>query len=169
MMAMNWHNGKFFVTMVTIFAFVSFMSCKEKTVSSGSNSIIWRTDKPPIEKRIPLLVPFEACIWHGGQSSNHSRGGLPAPEEYFIRGFVKIPNEATKHLLKDFNWNTTKFNISTINKPTTTSIADEFLSSKELLESEDFMRKHTKKSSFSNGRLILSPRSNVLYFDLANL
>jgi hypothetical protein len=161
-------NKTLIAIIVLASAFALFASCKGKTVSSG-NSITWRTDKPPVEKRIPLLVPFEACIWHSGKLTNNSGGWVPGLDEYFIRGFVKIPGETTKRLLKDFDWKKTQFDIAKIHKPTTASIADEFLNSKELLESESFMHKHQEKSSFSLGRIILNPQSNMLYFELANL
>jgi hypothetical protein len=47
------------------FLFIS-SSCNRGAAKSGA-SVTWRTDKAPIEKRIPLSGSFEECIWQGGQ------------------------------------------------------------------------------------------------------
>jgi hypothetical protein len=131
----------------------------------------WRTDKAPIEECIPLLVPFEECIWKGGQASDNSGGmiPLPAPEEYFVKGFIKIDDSTSKALREKYSWNAVKLEGTSIDKPATPGIADSFVSGGDYLESPDFMREHTRKSSFSNGRIILNPTTGVIYFDLQDL
>ena len=130
---------------------------------------LWKTDKSPVEKRVPLLVPFEQCIWNAGQASNHSAGGLPAPEEFFIKGFVEVSDETAKKIVTQYTWSPLTLNPLSIDKPTTPSIADSFFSANDFMESKDFMREHTKQSSFSKGRIILSPSTKIFYFDLQNL
>jgi len=137
--------------------------------AQGIDESSWRTDKAPIEKRIPLLVPFEECIWQGGQASNNSGRGLPAPEEYFVRGFIKIDEPISKALQAKYPWNSVSFDKTSIDKPSTSSPVDSFLAGGDYLESSDFMREQTKQSSSSNGRMIFSPTARVIYFDLQNL
>ena len=89
---------------------------------------------------------------------------LPAPEEYFI-----ISDETAKKIVTQYAWSPLTLNPLSIDKPTTPSIADSFFSANDFMESKDFMREHTKQSSFSKGRIILSPSTKIFYFDLQNL
>lgn len=132
-------------------------------------TISWRTDKPPIEKRIPLLVSFDECMWFEGQASNNTGRGLPAPEEYFVRGFIKITEPSARTLQVEYQWTPLTLDVATIDRPTTASIADGFFKGNSYLESKDFMREHTKRSAFSSGRIILNPDAMIVYFDLQNL
>ncbi|MCK5000536.1 MAG: hypothetical protein KAS23_13420 [Anaerohalosphaera sp.] len=138
--------------------------CGKKNVAK----IEWSTSGDVVKEKIPLLTLIDSCVFQNGKKTVHGRG-LPAPDEYFIRGYAKISNEQKDKLVKNYKWDNVVFDTSKLLVPDFPSIADDFLKSTSFKESSEFMRDHKKKSSFSVGLIVLDDASNILYFDLSNL
>lgn len=163
---MSFYNNALRILVGTVAILLITSGCGKK---EGDKKMTWRTDIAPVEKRIPLLIPIESCIWKTGQKTDYSGQGLPAPEEYYARGYIRISTNNKNRILKDYEWQNVQVNLNQIDKPDFASLADEFLTSQDFKQSVNFMRAHRKSSSFSEGKIILNSKTNILYFDLFNL
>lgn len=163
---MSFHNYALRILIGTVAILLITSGCSKK---KGEDEMAWRTDVVPVEKRIPLLIPIESCIWKTGQKTDYSGRGLPAPEEYYARGYIRISTSKKNQLLKGYEWQNVQVDLNQIDKPDFASLADEFFTSPDFKQSLNFMREHRKSSSFSEGEIILNSKTNTLYFDLFNL
>ena len=129
----------------------------------------WRSDKEPVEKRLPLLVPIESCLWRMAQATDYSRDIVPAPDEFYLRGYARVGDADASRLLKAYDWRPVVLDVSALDRPTSSSVVESFASSREFFESAQFMGEHMQKSAFPGGRVVFSPETRQFYFDLRSL
>jgi len=156
------------VILFSVFVLILLFFCgcgKKKTAATP----VWRTDIDSIEERVPLLEPIESCVWQTALTTNYSSRGIPAPEEYYIRGFIQISENVKAQILESYEWQDVEIDVNGLNKPPFVSMYEEFIKVEEFKKSEDFMQEHTKKSPCSVGEIILNPKTNTVYFDLSSM
>lgn len=62
-----------------------------------------RTDRQPLDDRLPALAGFEACYWQGGAYSSPSRFSV-GPTDYWIRGFMVLSEDQCQRFVKAYMW-----------------------------------------------------------------
>jgi hypothetical protein len=153
----------FLVIMLLVVLFAT--GCNKKDVLTETN--LWRSEIPPIEKRLPLIVPIESCIWQGGEiPSKGGRLSLPAPSEYFVLGYTKITDKVKNIILEKYDWQDVQITSYSLKRPADNVLVEEFLASNEFKVSFEFNKDHDKSCAYWVKIFIFSPESNIVYFDL---
>lgn len=94
---------------------------------------------------------------------------MPGPTDYAFRGFLRVSRENMAPLLKRYHWEKAAFDPAKIVKPTSSTLASEFLAAPEFLTSRDLIKDHNAKSPCPARQILYTPQANVLYFDLTTM
>ena len=156
--------------LIVLFAAVMLLrGCGHSSPPPKSNK--WRTDTEPVARRMPLISSIDLCIWRTGKATNYSGGrlSLPAPEEYYIEGFIQLTGSQVQTIQEKYKWKDAPVNIVEIPSPSPSDLRDKFAAGKKYSVSDEFMQEHAQRSSYPQCKFILNAESCVLYFYLQSI
>lgn len=94
---------------------------------------------------------------------------LPAPEEYYLEGFIQLADSQAQTIQEKYKWKDASVNIGEIPSPSPSDLRDKFTAGKKYSVSDEFMQEHSQKSSYPICKFILNAESRILYFYIQNI